>query len=362
MPSSTVDAVTGAPLNSRFDLESMGLGQDATALPASLDANAEAGDSLLDFDLGGLSFEPVAATDSAAVLHTDATAVPDLQFEMEPFAPLEPASGTPVVDPAAGSLDDLAFDMNFDAPASAPAAAQDTAAADDGFVLDLSKDAQQGGVDTNAASTGFDLASDTATPAAIDNKDALFDLDAMDFGLADTTPVTPVGQAEEPVFDFGSTDLELTAPAHEAPLADAPAAAGKDAMFDLDNLDFGQPAAPAAPQDEPFALDEVPAIPNPGTPVPRFDMSGLDLELPSGDSEITAQPLPDAGTDSIAAESSERAELTPAQMEMETKLDLAIAYQEIGDKEGARELLDEVIKGGNVEQSSRASAMRAQLA
>ncbi|MBF6907409.1 hypothetical protein HN295_19785, partial [Acinetobacter baumannii] len=31
-------------------------------------------------------------------------------------------------------------------------------------------------------------------------------------------------------------------------------------------------------------------------------------------------------------------------------------------KEGARELLDEVIKGGNVEQSSRANAMRAQLA
>jgi pilus assembly protein FimV len=54
-------------------------------------------------------------------------------------------------------------------------------------------------------------------------------------------------------------------------------------------------------------------------------------------------------------------ELTAAQMEMETKLDLAIAYQEIGDKEGARELLDEVIKGGNVEQSSRASAMRASL-
>jgi pilus assembly protein FimV len=46
---------------------------------------------------------------------------------------------------------------------------------------------------------------------------------------------------------------------------------------------------------------------------------------------------------------------------METKLDLAIAYQEIGDKEGARELLDEVIKGGNVEQSSRASAMRSSL-
>jgi pilus assembly protein FimV len=49
-------------------------------------------------------------------------------------------------------------------------------------------------------------------------------------------------------------------------------------------------------------------------------------------------------------------------MEMETKLDLAIAYQEIGDKEGARELLDEVIKGGSADQVSKANDMRTKLA
>jgi pilus assembly protein FimV len=48
-------------------------------------------------------------------------------------------------------------------------------------------------------------------------------------------------------------------------------------------------------------------------------------------------------------------------MEMDTKLDLAIAYQEIGDKEGARELLDEVIRGGSDDQVERASSMRALL-
>jgi pilus assembly protein FimV len=122
-------------------------------------------------------------------------------------------------------------------------------------------------------------------------------------------------------------------------------------------MDFGQPAAPAAPQDDPFALSDVPAIPNPGTPVPRFDMSGLDLDLPASE---FAPAEPETPAASSAAH--DPMELTPAQMEMETKLDLAIAYQEIGDKEGARELLDEVIKGGNAEQSSRASAMRASLA
>ena len=54
-------------------------------------------------------------------------------------------------------------------------------------------------------------------------------------------------------------------------------------------------------------------------------------------------------------------DLSASHMEMETKLDLAIAYQEIGDKEGARELLDEVIKGGNSAQVGKANAMRAQL-
>ncbi|MGZ3157759.1 MAG: FimV/HubP family polar landmark protein [Burkholderiaceae bacterium] len=39
---------------------------------------------------------------------------------------------------------------------------------------------------------------------------------------------------------------------------------------------------------------------------------------------------------------------------METKLELALAYQEIGEKDGARELLYEVIKDGSAEQSEKA--------
>ena len=53
--------------------------------------------------------------------------------------------------------------------------------------------------------------------------------------------------------------------------------------------------------------------------------------------------------------------LSAIHMEMDTKLDLAIAYQEIGDKEGARELIDEVIKGGSEEQVAKANTMKALL-
>ncbi|WP_227496386.1 FimV/HubP family polar landmark protein [Massilia litorea] len=363
-PDATVDAVTGAPLDTGFNLDSFGLDNDATALPQLAEtspAAAKAEDNLLDFDLGGLSFEPVAATGTDNAVHDDATAVPDLQFDMEPFAPLDPPAGTPAV--TGESLDDLAFDMDFDAPATAQTA---TAAVDedDAFVLDLSKNGPNTDIDMAQLAREFELPplpEAPGTPPASDLKDPLFDLDAMDFGMLDanpSAPVTPVGERQEPVFDFGSTDLDLTPPAAPAAqeFAAAPEAA-KDPLFDLDMMDFGQPAAPAAPQDDPFAMTDVPAIPNPGTPVPRFDMSGLDLDLPANDFTLTEPEAPAASPVDHAP-----MELTAAQMEMETKLDLAIAYQEIGDKEGARELLDEVIKGGNVEQSSRASTMRAQLA
>ena len=45
--------------------------------------------------------------------------------------------------------------------------------------------------------------------------------------------------------------------------------------------------------------------------------------------------------------------------EMETKLDLAAAYIEIGDAESARDLLAEVMKKGDSTQTGRASELMA---
>jgi pilus assembly protein FimV len=392
-PAATVDAVTGAPLDTAFNLDSFGLSTDATTALPQLHDSAPAGlngtdaanardDNLLDFDLGGLSFEPVPAAAPTLGAAHDETAVPDLQFDMEPFAPLDPASGTPAVDTArAESLDDLAFDMHFGIPDQATAAVAPVDE-DDAFVLDLSKNGPTTDIDMAQLAREFELPplpEAPATPPASDLKDPLFDLDAMDFGLADTAPAAPAAGRQEPAFDFGDTDFaafDLAPPSAEPaqPLVQplmqpdtradvqATSAAEKDPLFDLDMMDFGQPASPgaaAAPQADPFTLTEVPAT------EPRFDMSGLDLDL----QPYEVEPAPDqaggvAGTTAgdNAYDSAAGAGLSAVQMEMETKLDLAIAYQEIGDKEGARELLDEVIKGGNVEQSSRASAMRAQIA
>lgn len=82
-----------------------------------------------------------------------------------------------------------------------------------------------------------------------------------------------------------------------------------------------------------------------------FDLSGISLDLePHGDANAALQDVPTLGETSYSSAA-----------EMATKLDLASAYQEIGDREGARELLEEVIKGGDNEQSEKAKVLLAKL-
>jgi pilus assembly protein FimV len=44
-----------------------------------------------------------------------------------------------------------------------------------------------------------------------------------------------------------------------------------------------------------------------------------------------------------------------------TKLDLAKAYEEMGDKDGARELLNEVMKDGDAAQKAQAQQVLAKI-
>jgi pilus assembly protein FimV len=356
---------------------------DALIQPA---AEARAEDNSLDFDLGGLSFEPVSSNEPITMAGPDAdavdeTAVPDLDFALDPVTP---ADVTAAPAPAAEEPFDLAFDMSFGEPEAAP----QHEAAPSVPAVDMAGLAAEFDLSPLPAIDEDEVPAVAAAPASAE-QDPLFDLDTMDFGLP-STPAEPAAVAE-------ATPFHEEVPA----VLGAPAASlgADDPLFDLDTMDFGSPAeaaaapAPAQPavepfefdappaaaapaaaeplafdtsfDDDPFALPEVPAIapagetaPIPGVPVePSFDLADIDLDLPSIEQPAVAEAeLPAAG------EALEPAALSPEHMEMETKLDLAIAYQEIGDKEGARELLDEVIKGGSSEQVSKASAMRSLLA
>ena len=47
--------------------------------------------------------------------------------------------------------------------------------------------------------------------------------------------------------------------------------------------------------------------------------------------------------------------------DVQTKFDLAKAYQEMGDKDGAREILKEVVQEGDAEQKAAAQAVLSSL-
>ncbi|WP_304514950.1 FimV/HubP family polar landmark protein [Duganella sp. sic0402] len=186
-----------------------------------------------------------------------------------------------------------------------------------------------------------------------------FDLGGLDFEPTVPAQAGDAPAAATPVDDM-SMDFGLDLPAPAA-AADAEPAASTDAL-DLDLAGFDIPEVPAftEPPTAPAPLDfdtslDLPAEAETITPAPapaaqEFDLSSIDLDL----GNFAADPAQ-------AATPANSEPLSALHMEMDTKLDLAVAYQEIGDKEGARELLDEVLRGGSDEQVAKANAMKAQL-
>ncbi|HEY0488082.1 MAG TPA: FimV/HubP family polar landmark protein [Telluria sp.] len=283
--------------NSTMDFD-LGLG-DVRDEPTAVDlpvpapsAAAQAQDHSLDFDLGGLSFEPVTHSDPVAMADTPRDTLAD-----EPPAP---------VPAAVESSYDMDFDMSFDAPAAVqPAAVPAPTTSFTDISLDLGQDAA--GRDDPAQDFG------TVDLTGEESRSDPLDLDMMNFDL----PATPAAAAQR-------------------------------------ETEFALPEMPFEP------LDETPQAPLAAPAAPQFDMSGIDLDLPPVEGHDTA--LPDLGElDRLDDAGDGLDDLSTGDMEMETKLDLAIAYQEIGDKEGARELLDEVIKGGSAAQVGKANEMRAKL-
>jgi pilus assembly protein FimV len=82
---------------------------------------------------------------------------------------------------------------------------------------------------------------------------------------------------------------------------------------------------------------------------PKSTSQGMDLSAISFDLGTPAAPA------------AEGAAVNAGWQEVATKLDLAKAYQEMGDKDGARELLNEVIKEGDAAQQQQAQTMLAAL-
>ena len=186
-------------------------------------------------------------------------------------------------------------------------------------------------------STGTEFGSSVAAQPAVaehDTPSLEFDLD-LDTELKRAhAPDSDLARAVNGKYDLPSLDLPTTTgtAVDTGFAASAVAELGEDLKIDLPSVEEAD-ARPAR-------ADAAPATQS-GTTAMDLSAIGLDLQ-PS-----TMVPPPNADV--------------ARWQEMATKLDLASAYEEIGDSEGARELLQEVLKGGDAEQQQRAQMMLGKL-
>lgn len=199
-----------------------------------------------------------------------------------------------------------------------------------GYALDPANPLYEAGRDA----APVPLADDSPTGTDLD-----FDLGGDTAGIPDIAlDADPTGRVTEM---GGMQELASAADAGVAPA---------EADF---NLDAAPTNVTPAPSPEASSIDfsfdlppvDAPAEPVPAAAAPAAD-GGLDFKIDVGDLNIN---LDDPATTAAAAEGKDG-----HWYDVQQKFDLAKAYQEMGDNDGAREILQEVLKEGDSDQKDQA--------
>ena len=169
----------------------------------------------------------------------------------------------------------------------------------------------------------------------------------LDFDFDTIIPQAVEKKTEHPpvMMDLGLDDLKFDAPVSlkERSVAQAAVKPADEDTLALD-FDFNMDKEPtAAPANGKTRMQE---------PVmPELDLSGINLNMDDARSlRANSDTLSLEDSTTLVGDSSVWEEAT-------TKLDLARAYLEMGDKEGAREILQEVVGEGGPEQQAEANKM-----
>jgi pilus assembly protein FimV len=285
--------------------------------PAVEEEPAEEAPLSLDFDLD-LGEEPAAA--------------PPVAAEEPPAA--EEASAPE--EPAAEEAMSLDFDLDLGAPpAESPTeTAAETAETEAGLDFDVGMPAAQ-------------EAAPEAAPGSAEADAAAGDPHALDFE-----------------FDLGEAEKPTTAEAPAEPLAGMPALDLSAISLELGESEVAPAETPAdqVPAEETLPEIELPAIETPAIETPAIETPAFEvpaIETPAV--ETPAVETPAAEEPVIESPAAEVPAAVLDDPEVATKLELAQAYEEMGDKEGARELLYEVLNEGSPAQQEAARVKLAQL-
>ena len=212
--------------------------------------------------------------------------------------------------------------------------------------------AEMAAQEATAPEVDFDLGGTEKTSTLSADETAMAQAEAMDFDVTSTNPSLSAPAAMD--FDITSTSPSM------------PAAAGEKeaALPNLDDLVFDitstHPSMPAAqPEAEPAKTAQA------AEGGMEFTLD-FPIEEAAEKTAAAAQPAETGlGGISLNLEDLGAPAATEAKdehwHEVATKLDLAKAYQEMGDLTGAREILDEVMREGDTGQREAAQAMLNQL-
>lgn len=340
-----------------------------------------------------------------AVAAVAAAVIPELPAD-EPVLAEEPsvpsfddvAAAAPLEDMAAEPLAEDVAEAALDFDLGEPAATDNAVGGSGGYIDTTADEAEPNVLD-------FDLGGELPSTAPISEPKPAVEPapvdeapSALDFDLGLGAPVAPAEKPDdfspeatlimplsafqdEPAFDLGAVEEEMPAPVEAIEALDIPEvaepaeeAAAEPAALDFD-FDVLPPAdtrpekvvEPVLPEEaamtstvidvSPPAVDDLDFDVSLGDsvflgdamPAPDFDIGAINLDLSA---EPAAAPAPAAAGEAVRDQRWE---------EVNTKLDLAKAYEEMGDLEGARELLDEVVAEGVADLAEQAKVILARL-
>lgn len=192
---------------------------------------------------------------------------------------------------------------------------------------------------------------------AIASGEPKLDVSSMDFDVTGTHPGIKGGIQEEPKLEIPALDFDVTGVKAGQKAFVAEVSTEQAPALNLDDLVFEVPAKPVSA---------------PAESVPEADQGmAFTIDIPEARTEAAkpVQSAKDVGLAEISLNLDDVAAPAPAAgdvkderwQEVATKLDLAKAYQEMGDQAGAREILEEVMRDGDEKQRAAAEVLLQQL-
>lgn len=301
----------------------------------------------LDFNLDDFSLDSESESESTAEESLETVDEDDgaLDFNMDDFSlDLGSESESETETESAAESDDQEFDFNLD--------------------LDGSDEA---GLDLELPELGSDDEMNLDIPELGDDDELILDVEMPELEEGEINPLAALdaqiealsssfdGESSERedeieiAGDLGDLDLDLE---QDTGMAES------DADLDLDIPELDLDLA------EPETLEEL------ETDVPVLESeseleSDLEAELPTLEPEsesVEAEPVMTATEDELELGEDDEFDFLAGSDEASTKLDLARAYIDMDDRDGARDILEEVVQEGNDEQKEKAKELLQQIA